>query len=297
MENIYYVYGLIDPYTLLPFYIGKGKGDRAQSHLKLYSDDIHNMRKRNHIEMLLLEYNQTIDIRYYDTHLTNEEACDMEIRLIRKYGRKDIDSNGILLNWTQGGEGGDTSYAFTENTRKKLSAASSGTNNAMAKLTEQEVIEIYHSNDHVDILSKTYKVSTTQIYGIKRKSYYYSVTKDIIENPGYYKYGGKVRIPITIDAVKEIYVEENTFDYFLKKYGATNQVVKNIKSGKSYKKLTATLGPAGHIIKYKLSNDDIIEIRNSEESNNQLAKKFEVHPETIYNIKSGRTRRYLDEGF
>ena len=29
----YYVYGLIDPKTKEPFYVGKGKGDRALHHL------------------------------------------------------------------------------------------------------------------------------------------------------------------------------------------------------------------------------------------------------------------------
>ena len=33
-ENKYYVYALIDPINRLPFYIGKGCGNRAWSHLK-----------------------------------------------------------------------------------------------------------------------------------------------------------------------------------------------------------------------------------------------------------------------
>lgn len=35
--KIYYVYKLINPETNLPFYVGKGKADRAESHLKLKS--------------------------------------------------------------------------------------------------------------------------------------------------------------------------------------------------------------------------------------------------------------------
>ena len=31
--SIYFVYQLLDPITNLPFYIGKGKNDRAKTHL------------------------------------------------------------------------------------------------------------------------------------------------------------------------------------------------------------------------------------------------------------------------
>lgn len=295
MDN-YYVYGLIDPNTDMPFYIGKGKNNRAESHLKLLASDNYNIRKRNHIESILKE-GKEIKIVYYDTNLTDDESKNMEIRLIRKYGRKHIDEDGILLNLAEGGSGGNTSNFFTEESRKKISKSSSGVNNARSKLTESQVLEIYYSDKSAKELSNLYNISTTQIYGIKRKKYYYSITKDIKENPGYYKGNKITRIPLTIDAVKSIYIEENTYQYFKDKYGASSQVVKNIKSRKTYKHITENLGPFGHIIKYKLSNDDVIYIRNSDESNTFLAKKFKVHPETIYNIKSGRTRKFFYEDF
>lgn len=294
--NDYYVYGLIDPDTTNPFYVGKGKNDRAQSHLKLETQDVYNMRKRNHIENLLNE-NKEIKIIYYDTGLTNEEANDLEIRLIRKYGRKYIDENGILLNLAQGGSGGDNSMFFTDKTREKLSKSSSGINNARSKLTETQVIDIYHSEKSPDELSSIYNISLTQVYGIKRKAYYYSVTKDISERPGYYKGKKIVRVPLNIETVKSIYLEENSYNYFKEKYGASMQVVKNIKKRKTYKKITEKIGPAGHVIKNKLTNDDVIYIRQSNEKNTDLAQKFQVHPETIYNIKTGRTRKFLNEEY
>ena len=36
---------------------------------------------------------------------TREKAIEEEIKLVAKFGRKDIDKNGILLNRTKGGEG------------------------------------------------------------------------------------------------------------------------------------------------------------------------------------------------
>jgi hypothetical protein len=292
MDN-YYVYGLIDPYTNLPFYIGKGKNKRAESHLKLAKNDTYNIRKRTYIEKILNE-GKEIKIIYYDTGLSDEESKNLEIRLIRKYGRKNIDNNGILLNLAEGGSGGDTSMFFTHESRKKISKSSSGTNNINSKLTEEQVLEIYYSEKSPEELSLFYGISQTQVYGIKRKAYYYSVTKELIEQPGFYKGKKVIRIPITIDAVKSIYLEENSYKYFKDKFSASPQVVKNIKSGKTYKHITKDLGPAGHVIKNKLSNDDVIYIRQSDEQNKLLAIKFGVHPETIYNIKSGRTRKFLN---
>ena len=163
VKDTYYVYGLIDPDTKLPFYIGKGIGNRAYDHLRLEKTDIYNMRKRNHIEQLLKD-NKHIDIIFYETDLLYEEANDEEIRLIRKFGRRHIDTNGILLNLASGGEEGDTSQFFTEESRKKISNKMSGINNPRAKLNKGQVIDIYFSTELPEELSKKYNISLSQIF-------------------------------------------------------------------------------------------------------------------------------------
>lgn len=85
---IYYVYAYINQKTNLPYYIGKGKGDRAY-------------RKHKHISVP----NDKSKIVILETNLSNIGACAIERRLIRWYGRKGIDVNGILLNIAEGGEG------------------------------------------------------------------------------------------------------------------------------------------------------------------------------------------------
>jgi hypothetical protein len=113
--DIYYVYAYLrskDSDTAkagTPYYIGKGKGDRA-------------IRKHPGVtvpgdrsKIVLIEQN-----------LTNIGACAIERRLIAWYGRKDL-GTGILLNRTYGADGGKggspKGRVFSERTRKKLSAA------------------------------------------------------------------------------------------------------------------------------------------------------------------------------
>ncbi len=287
--NKYYVYGLMHPNTNQPFYIGKGKNERAQSHLLLKNDDIYNMRKRKLIEQLITD-GQQIEIIYYDTGLTNDEANAEEKRLIRKYGRLDYDNNGILTNMTKGGEGGDNSQFFTEESYSKMSRP--GIKNPRAKLTEEQVIEIYHSIDPMPQMVEKYNVGGGQINGIKKKVYYADITQNIQVLPGITASKCSRQI-LPYDIVKEIYLKEESYAYFKEKYNISYQVVRRIKQGKSNKTATKNLGPAGHVKKHRLTNSDIAEIRQSNLTSKQVAGKFGVHQETIRNIETGRTHRFF----
>lgn len=96
-EMTYYVYELVDPRTDQPFYIGKGKGNRAYVHLSCSERDRNSYKeaKINKIRSQGLEP----QVRYIAENIIDEElAYEIEKQMIKKYGRKGYDEGGILTN-------------------------------------------------------------------------------------------------------------------------------------------------------------------------------------------------------
>jgi hypothetical protein len=94
---LYYVYAYYDPITNLPFYIGKGHGARAHSHLSELKTTTKNIRKWNKINSIR-KHGHEPEVRILKTDLTEDAAYDLEEKLIRTWGRKRIDQNGVLTN-------------------------------------------------------------------------------------------------------------------------------------------------------------------------------------------------------
>jgi hypothetical protein len=88
-----------------PYYIGKGTANRCKEkhNVGIPPDD---------------------RIEFIKTELSDQEAIQLEIELIAKYGRKDL-GTGILRNMTDGGDG-VAGRIFTEETRAKISSANKG---------------------------------------------------------------------------------------------------------------------------------------------------------------------------
>ena len=97
----YYTYAYLRE-DRTPYYIGKGKGNRAHRRNKR---DIKPPKDKSRI--LILKKN-----------LTEEEAFRHEVYMIAVFGRKDL-GTGILHNRTNGGDG-VSGLVHTEETRKKI---------------------------------------------------------------------------------------------------------------------------------------------------------------------------------
>lgn len=176
--------------------------------------------------------------------------------------------------------------------RRKASMANSGTGNPMAKLSESEVIEIYYSKKHTKELSKQYNISGTQIIDIKRKASYKFVTKHIIVLPGVHP--SIKRIPLSDETIRQVYLDKGTPKYFKRKYRLGILAVRNIKSKKTYKKITNDLRKPGQIASYGLFPHDVFAIKNSKKTPSELAKIYNVTAGTIHNIQENRTRIFID---
>ena len=170
---MYYVYELIDPRNNQPFYVGKGKGRRAKTHL-WEIPETRNVYKENKIAAIRKEGLEP-EIKYVVKNIADEKlAYDIETSIIKQYGRKGYDKNGILTNicedarppnhkgksyeeiygieksieqrekrsQLQKARGGYGPSKHSEETKKLISEKSSGKNNAMyGKKQSAETVE------------------------------------------------------------------------------------------------------------------------------------------------------------
>jgi hypothetical protein len=94
---MYYIYILFDPRTRRPFYVGKGKGKRARQHLwnlareqNAYKTNVILDIRRNGFEPGIVYARSGIE--------HEDEAYDIERRVIEFWGRKGYDPGGCLAN-------------------------------------------------------------------------------------------------------------------------------------------------------------------------------------------------------
>lgn len=97
MKNKFYVYQYLDPINNLPFYIGKGTKNRMFFHLSETYEKTDNIFKWSYIQGLRNKGLEPLIEKIKDD-LSEDEAYSLEEQLIKQYGRKGLDADGILTN-------------------------------------------------------------------------------------------------------------------------------------------------------------------------------------------------------
>ena len=125
---IYYTYAYLRE-DRTPYYIGKGKGNRA--YRRRYKGEVNPPKDKSRI--LILKQN-----------LTEEEAFRHEVYMIAVLGRKDL-GTGILHNRTNGGEG-LSGYICSDETKRKMSEALKG--KPLSEETRRKMSEAHKGENH-----------------------------------------------------------------------------------------------------------------------------------------------------
>jgi len=120
LDKIYYVYALIDPINKLPFYFGKGKCDRAYSHLKNEKTNPKKIEKIKLIRSLGLE----TEVVFLIKNLDEKTAYNIEYDCIRiakyQYGINITNKSGLIIPPSRKG------CHLTEYTKLKISNSLKG---------------------------------------------------------------------------------------------------------------------------------------------------------------------------
>jgi hypothetical protein len=115
---MFYVYQYLYPQTRVPFYIGKGHGERSQFHLHASNNEVHrNKLLQNTIKKVQRDGCDPL-IEILQEFEDENKAYDEEERLIKLYGRKRYEG-GPLCNLTLGGRG-PLGFRHSEEAKQKM---------------------------------------------------------------------------------------------------------------------------------------------------------------------------------
>lgn len=94
--NKYYVYSYSDPFTKIPFYIGKGCGQRKFNHFKETKEKTDNILKYRKIHSIIKKGKFPI-VKELFSNLNETTAYMLETKFIKLYGRIS-NKTGVLTN-------------------------------------------------------------------------------------------------------------------------------------------------------------------------------------------------------
>lgn len=132
MKNNYYIYTLIDKTTGIPFYVGKGKGNRVLQHFLRAIDKPDSLLHETIRAYIADSCMPIIDIEMCESE---EEAFIREIHAIARIGRKDL-GLGPLLNTIDGGAG---VFNLSDDIRKRISSNLKGYKHSSTTIAKMRI--------------------------------------------------------------------------------------------------------------------------------------------------------------
>ena len=202
VKDSFYIYLFVDISTSLPFYVGKGKNNRWKQHFYESVKPHSNLRKLRTIAKLQEQHLPVLVIKIF-TGLSEAVAYQLEEMLIKLWGRKDIDENGILTNLTLGKWGGYTVGRYHPNfgkplsvsTKLKISQSLTGSKNPrwgkrppadelQKRVSTRKTNSVWHSNDAKQKIkaatsTEEYKEQRFKINVLKRIAFYNEVFRQL----------------------------------------------------------------------------------------------------------------------
>lgn len=301
-DRRYYIYCYKKPNGEI-FYIGKGTGHRYKRHLSEAKNTDKKDYKTNTIRKIMKNGEEPI-IEIMKDNLTEDEAYELEEKLIKHYGRVN-NGTGILTNLTDGGLGG-RGLVWTQEMRDFHSKRMSGENNHMfgmkgelnpfyGKTHSEETIELFRKNatgrEFSEETRKKISIATTgennPMFGKKHSEESKKLMREISSGEKHPGYG----IPRSEETKRRI-SEANKGRKFTDEH---KRKISLARTGKFKKEENPNYGKGIPIIQVHNSGE-ITRWANAHRASESLRKKGKkVSPVGIYSCTNGKTKTHAGD--
>lgn len=163
-----------------------------------------------------------------------------------------------------------------------------------AKITPQDVVAIYTSDESASVLALRHGISRGHVSIIRSGGAWSEVTAGLTRGRPRRGVGGNAKI--TPEQAVEIFAGADSDAEAAARHGLTRHAVRNIRSGKAWGEFTGGLVKPVRVrkgVSRKLSDADVLRILSEPGTLKAVAARNGVSRHTVYLIRKGRTRKNI----